>query len=650
MFTAAPLLSGGLDGCADRFCAAFLELRERIAANRREICAAFLYGEDFGSSTGWSAQMADQHFHGRSSIRVDAEKGSFYYKPRDCRTDVLFGQIVDRWFSDIACVPDCVLGQGYAFCQNIHAAPASTEAEAGRYFRNLGGLCTLFQMFGTSDLHSENLVAQGVYPILVDMETILTPQPETFSDPKLFPEPKAEENSFIYDLNHSLFPSSILPALAGGKQYSILLDTDEKTCQLPVVDGKKRTVLGFEEVFLEGFSLIYDRCVRLKEELLLALHGFEQVPVRRLLRQSAFYGKLLEGLYTPSALRSPEGERRITDRLYAYFQGHGAERLFPIAAQATQAALEVWTAKTAQSGASAEGRIREEAQQAARLCFEQIREAAEVYSKATSLPEAVFPAGLANGYAGLLLVLCRFQELHGTPEGKRCIRAFGDRLLFLKTLQRKEGPPLWDTLKLGRPVSGMGHGMAGIAAALSRAYCILGEEAYLAAAQDALDFEYGIYSPSLGTWPDLRRTARPVGAMQGYCSGAPGVGLAMLVCLENRDVGTQWRQKAEENLDRALAACLNQELLFRDHLCCGNSAAVEFLLEAGRRLERPELTAKAGELFFSMRERAEKRGKYTLLPEGYAQTFDPSLFYGISGIGYELLRLAQPERIESLVV
>ena len=85
------------------------------------------------------------------------------------------------------------------------------------------------------------------------------------------------------------------------------------------------------------------------------------------------------------------------------------------------------------------------------------------------------------------VVLCRFEELYETPEGKRCIRAFADRLLSLKTLQRKEGPPLWDTLKLGRPVSGMGHGMAGIAAALSRAHGILGEEAYLAAAQDGPD-------------------------------------------------------------------------------------------------------------------------------------------------------------------
>ena len=161
--------------------------------------------------------MADLHFHRRCTIRVDAEKGSFYYKPRDCRTDVLFGQIVDRWFSDIARVPRCIPGPDYAFCQNISAAPASTEAEAGRYFRNLGGLCALFQMFGASDLHSENLIAQGVYPVLVDMETILTPQPETFSDPKLFSRTKGSGKQ-LYLRSEPFSLPKLHPACPGGRK------------------------------------------------------------------------------------------------------------------------------------------------------------------------------------------------------------------------------------------------------------------------------------------------------------------------------------------------------------------------------------------------------------------------------------------------
>ena len=207
-------------------------------------------------------------------------------------------------------------------------------------------------------------------------------------------------------------------------------------------------------------------------------------------------------------------------------------------------------------------------------------------------------------------------------------------------------------MNLGRPVSGMGHGMAGIAAALFRAYLRLGREEYRAAAQDALDFEYEIYEPSLGTWPDLRKSARPGMAMHGYCSGAPGVGLAMLVCLEGggKTGSGEWRRKAEENLERAAAACLRPQLLFRDHLCCGNSAAVDFLLEAGRWLDCPELKEAAEGLLARMKVRRTKRGNYTFTPPSFMQAFDPSLFYGVSGVGYEMLRLAEPERIESLLV
>ena len=852
---AAPLLSDQLDACAERFCGVFREMLGRIGADREKICRSFFYGEDFGEITGWSAQMADIHFHGRSTLRVDTEKGSFYYKPRDCRTDVLFGQVVEQWFSDITRVPGCLLRPGYAFCQNMVPSPASTEEEAECYFRNLGGLCALFQMLGASDLHSENLVAQGVYPVLVDMETILTPQPEIFSDPKSFPAPPAEKEDFIHDLNASLFQSSILPKLAGGKQISILLDVDKKLHQLPVVDGRKRTVLEFEDAFLEGFSRIYDRCVMHREELLAALRDFERIPVRRLLRHSAYYGRLLKALQRPEALASEEARRRITGRLKSYFQKHGAERLFCIAraeeasllegdipcfyamggerdlladgklvcrgffresgvenavlrlqrAGETEKAFEMcilrrslaaalipleeegpgsagtagkngpggektmeadgtehgggkrggslcradavaqaediflcvrdfslrapcgqvsWLMRcgegdsfgpaypvlfqgtaglgsffAAVAAVSENGGIKEQAGKLAEICLGQIETAVCTAGRARRLSQEFFPLGLADGYAGvllslvlmgrflkepriiqtaqevlqllekvsmetvsqsdvisgtagLLLVLCRFEELYETPVGKRCIRSWADWLLAQKTLEQKEGPPLWDTMNLGRPVSGMGHGMAGIAAALFRAYLRLGREAYRAAAQDALDFEYEIYEPSLGTWPDLRKSARPGMAMHGYCSGAPGVGLAMLVCLEGggKTGSGEWRRKAEENLERAAADCLRPQLLFRDHLCCGNSAAVDFLLEAGRRLDRPELKEAAEGLLARMKVRRTKRGNYTFTPPSFMQAFDPSLFYGVSGVGYEMLRLADPERIESLLV
>ena len=98
LWAEAPLLSGQLDRCMNQFCTVFREMLERIGTDRDEICRSFFNGQDFGTIMGWNTQMADLHFHGRSTVRVDTEKGCFFYKPRNCRTDVLFGKIVERWF------------------------------------------------------------------------------------------------------------------------------------------------------------------------------------------------------------------------------------------------------------------------------------------------------------------------------------------------------------------------------------------------------------------------------------------------------------------------------------------------------------------------------------------------------------------------
>ena len=73
-------------------------------------------------------------------------------------------------------------------------------------------------------------------------------------------------------------------------------------------------------------------------------HEFEQVPVRRLLRQSAYYGRVLEALQNPAALRSEESRRMITGWLNQYFQKHGAEHLLSIVLAEENSLLESGTA------------------------------------------------------------------------------------------------------------------------------------------------------------------------------------------------------------------------------------------------------------------------------------------------------------------
>lgn len=238
------------------------------------------------------------------------------------------------------------------------------------------------------------------------------------------------------------------------------------------------------------------------------------------------------------------------------------------------------------------------------------------------------------GISGLLSVLCRFDEYKARPD---LIAAAADSLLAMQTLSWK-GKRLWKSFPdKPRPISGGGHGLAGIAEALFAAGAALGEAKYARAAEDAIGFELEAYSERFRTWSDLR-TYPPVSYMHGYCSGAPGIGI---VLERTRKVGYE---SPELEKCAALAKRSVDELPLnaRDHLCCGNSAVAEYYMTVGRFDE-------AGRVLAAMQHRSAQAGGYRYLGYACHNGVTPSLFYGAGGVGYEMLRYACPETILSVI-
>jgi lantibiotic modifying enzyme len=238
------------------------------------------------------------------------------------------------------------------------------------------------------------------------------------------------------------------------------------------------------------------------------------------------------------------------------------------------------------------------------------------------------------GISGLLSVLCRFDEYKIHTE---LIAAAADRLLAMQTLPWK-GKLLWKSFPdKPRPISGSGHGLAGVAEALFAAGAVLGEEKYVLAAEEAIRFELEAYSEKFGTWGDLR-SYPPEGYMHGYCSGAPGIGI-MLERIRKAGHESPALEKCA-----ALAKRSTDELPLnaRDHLCCGNSAVAEYYMTAGRFDE-------AGRVLAAMQRRSAEAGGYRYLGYAFHNGVTPSLFYGAGGVGYEMLRFACPEKIISVI-
>jgi lantibiotic modifying enzyme len=252
-----------------------------------------------------------------------------------------------------------------------------------------------------------------------------------------------------------------------------------------------------------------------------------------------------------------------------------------------------------------------------------------------------------SGSAGLALALAKFNPGIQDAETINLARECGKHLLAGR-IKAGSGHRVWVSGFEKTPLTGMGHGAAGIACALLKIYELTGNPKLPEAALEAMEYETALYDPSNRNWPDLRQNSYQATAeqsfMAGWCSGAPGIGLTRLAGLAFK----QKQPSISEDIEKTIAFTLQHPMNANDHLCCGNSGRIDFLIEAGLKLDRPDLLAEARKRAVWMIQRREAKGQYTL-NAGKGKVFNPSLFQGTAGIGYELLRCAAPLEIFSIL-
>jgi type 2 lantibiotic biosynthesis protein LanM len=249
------------------------------------------------------------------------------------------------------------------------------------------------------------------------------------------------------------------------------------------------------------------------------------------------------------------------------------------------------------------------------------------------------------GAAGAILGLLTLHGTNGDGAALAAACACGKHLLHAQTVDR-DGHKGWRTLPGAMGfLAGFSHGAAGIALALLRLYQATGEDAFRSGALDALVCERRLFLPQAGNWQDLRSPTdeRAVDLPCGWCHGATGIGLARLGCLDLID-----HAGFAGEIEAALATTRNARPWPLDHLCCGNMGRAEFLLTAGVRLGRRDLTQLARDRAEAVLARSEARGGFIWLSGD--DSVNLGLFQGIAGIGYQLLRLAEPAALPSILL
>jgi type 2 lantibiotic biosynthesis protein LanM len=252
---------------------------------------------------------------------------------------------------------------------------------------------------------------------------------------------------------------------------------------------------------------------------------------------------------------------------------------------------------------------------------------------------------IISGAAGAILGLLSLYGVTGDATALEKAVACGQHLLAHR-VSYAGTPRAWQTVGT-QPLTGFSHGAAGIAYALLRLHAATRDCQYLEAALEGMEYERSVFSASHANWPDFRRagqTEQPLFLSQ-WCNGAAGIGLARLGSLDV--VSTP---EMEREITVALDTTQRDVLQAVDHVCCGNLGRVEALFIGAQRCPRADWYQVAFQSAMRVVARARHTGAYQLfanLPHGVC---NPGFFQGTAGIGYQLLRLARPEQVPSVLL
>lgn len=245
---------------------------------------------------------------------------------------------------------------------------------------------------------------------------------------------------------------------------------------------------------------------------------------------------------------------------------------------------------------------------------------------------------IITGSAGCIASLLSFYHVTRSPHILELAVRCGDHLL--SHAQPMEHGVGWYTLGGHVALAGLSHGGAGIALNLFRLAEVSRLDRFYQTAQAAIDYERSLFSQEQQNWARLLSQDQQEFPVT-WCHGAAGIGLARLGSLKYHD-DEQMRQE----ISVALATTIAEGFGHNQSLCHGDFGNLETLLTATEVLTEPCYDRELKRLTTLVFNGIQQYGWVTGVPRGIET---PGLMTGLAGIGYQLLRLAEPMHIPAVL-
>jgi type 2 lantibiotic biosynthesis protein LanM len=328
-----------------------LEFLVRLSTDWPDLRDTFEPGQDPGPLICADVGAGDSHRAGRCVVVAHFSSGfRLVYKPRSLAVDRHF-QELQSWLNDRGRQPPFRLlkvldRRSHGWVEFIEAGGCASTAELRRFYRRQGGHLAVLYALEAVDFHSENLVAAGEYPVLIDLEGLF--------HPRVAGSQRPGSNALQDDLPEwSVLGIGMLPFFVGEAENRRGIDLSGLGCppgqitpfdlpqwedsgtdtmrltqkplalparqNRPTLGGSDIDPAGYADEIVEGFEQVYRLLFTERSSLLSAdgpLAPFANDEVRFIARDTQSYAALLQASYHPDALRDALDRDRVLDLLW----------------------------------------------------------------------------------------------------------------------------------------------------------------------------------------------------------------------------------------------------------------------------------------------------------------------------------------------
>ncbi len=182
LFDEYPVLARQLHRVLRTWTDGSLELLDRLVADHEAIAALVGSPTDPGPVTEIRAGLSDRHHGGRRVAVLVFDSGArVVYKPRSLAAEAAFARLIGDAMADglepPLAEPAVVQRDQYGWMEFVERPSEIGPADVSRWFRAAGSLLCLAHVLRASDLHFDNLRVGERSPALIDLETLLHPEP-----------------------------------------------------------------------------------------------------------------------------------------------------------------------------------------------------------------------------------------------------------------------------------------------------------------------------------------------------------------------------------------------------------------------------------------------------------------------------------------